>query len=192
MPNWMIEIFSSQPFLNGFWIFLGIISGALIQYFLSGLERRRHAKNAFQVMKVEISYNISEANRFLEHLNWIRDRLGAQQIEESEILMDMSKFDYSAVNPLVSSGYFHILLGPEIFKKYVEFYYFFRIENGNFLTSYIRTEHRRGKSLDALSSIESRAKSLMDEFEKIRDARLHLGIFETKIVARESNRGGKA
>ena len=127
VKGFLQSLAATPAFSNAFWVFVGIVSGALIQHFLGYLQSRRQAKNAFKVMQIEIEYNLSEVDRFLEHLNWLKSRIQAGQIAEDELFLPMQKFDYSSIAPLANSGYFHILLGPENVRKYLEFNHFFRI-----------------------------------------------------------------
>ena len=45
---------------EAFWVVIGILAGALIQFFLQKLEKRSGAKAAFQVLKTEIDLNLKE------------------------------------------------------------------------------------------------------------------------------------
>jgi hypothetical protein len=112
----------SQFFFNAVWLFLGIVAGAIVQHLMNALAYRRQARIALQVMQIEISYNISEVERFKKHLDWLRNRITASQIDEHDFFLPMQKFDYSSVGPLTNSGYFHVLLGPELVRNYLEFY----------------------------------------------------------------------
>ena len=125
-------------------------------------------------MQIEIEYNLGEVRALLDHIEWMRSRISAGQILEQELSVPMARFDYSSIAPLANSGYFHILLGPDRVKKYLEFNNFFRVENGANLTSMLRTEHGAGNSLNFLDTVKGRALELAKGLEQISNSRLTL------------------
>ncbi|MCB1370122.1 MAG: hypothetical protein H6896_12190 [Rhodovulum sp.] len=147
-------------FWNAFWVFIGIVAGALIQYLFSMLNVRAARKTAAQVLTTEIQMNLSEASRFRERLEYLKDRIAAHQIKSEDIYVSMAEFDYSALNPLVASGYFHSALGPEKAKAYLEFLRFFNNGSCDVVNSMLRTEHDRGKSIEYLNWLKNKSKEL--------------------------------
>ncbi len=92
---------------EAFWVFVGIVAGALIQFLLQKLEKRSGAKNAFQVLKTEIDLNLDEVGRFKERIGGLKELIASQQIKPDDIRVFMGSFDYSAMGPLTNQGYFH-------------------------------------------------------------------------------------
>jgi len=163
---------SWEPFWAGFGIFTGIVAGAIIQHLLNALSLRRQARNALQVMQTEIAYNQSEVAELRNRIQWLKQRISASQISEDDLFLPMQKFDYSSIGPLTNAGYFHVLLGPEKVRAYLEFYHFFRIENGQQLTIMLKAEHQQGNSLAFLEWVEERAEKLVNALDPIRGAKL--------------------
>ncbi|TDK41007.1 hypothetical protein [Antarcticimicrobium luteum] len=178
------QVLNSPAFQNGFWVFVGIVAGAFIQYFLGYLQGRKQAKNALKVMQIEIEYNLGEVKALLDHIEWMRSRISAGQILVGDLFFPMEKFDYSSIAPLANSGYFHILLGPERVKKYLEFNNFFRVENGSSLTSMLRTEHGAENSLNFLDNVKVRALELAKGLDQIANSRLTF--VRLKLVPKKS------
>jgi hypothetical protein len=159
-------------FANAFWLFLGIVAGAFVQHFLNFLTTRRQASNALRVMQVEITYNLDEVDAFLRHVEWLKGRIAAGQIEEDKIFLPMHKFDYSTIGPLSNSGHFHMLLGADNLRKYLEFLYFFQSENASFLTQRLRLEHGVNNSMAYLDWIAEEAQSHYSKMRPLKDAKL--------------------
>lgn len=170
--NAILAFLTASGFWSGFGIFWGIVAGAFIQHFLNHLSQRRHAKNALQMMQIEIAYNRSEVERFREYISWLKQRIASHQLNEDDLFLPMQKFDYSSIGPLTNAGYFHVFLGPERVRAYLEFYHFFRIENGIQLTNMLRQQHEQGSSMAFLEWIEKRAGELVNSLEPIENAKL--------------------
>lgn len=162
--DWAL-IFSG--FWSAFWLFFGIVVGALIQYGLGRAAARDARRLALQVLKVEIQMNLLEAERFRERILYLRERISADQIETEDIFVTTSGFDYSALPPLVNSGFFHSSLGADSVRRYLEFQRFFNNGYATTINSVLRTEHERGKSLDYLDWLETRASYLKAEMAAI-------------------------
>jgi hypothetical protein len=173
-------VVGSPAFLNGFGVFVGILAGVIIQQLVNGLTLRRQARTALQVMQTEISYNRSEVLELIKRIDWLKQRIASNQLSETDLFLPMQKFDYSSIGPLTNAGYFHVLLGPERVRKYLEFYHFFRIENGVELTTMLKAEHTDGRSMAFLEWVESRAKELVDGLEPIE--RSSLAKFQMKLL----------
>ncbi|WP_370304267.1 hypothetical protein [Pseudooceanicola sp.] len=167
-----LNLFESEAFANSFWLFLGILSGALIQHTLSILSSRRQARTALRVMQIELEYNLGEVSDFLSRVKWLKERISSGQIKEYDLFIDMQKFDYSSIAPLANSGYFHILLGPRLIKRYLEFSHFFRVGNAENLTKMLKIEHGSGRSMAFLDWVEERAAELSNGVEPITRSRL--------------------
>lgn len=147
-------------FWNAFWLFLGIVAGAMVQYALSRLQQRDARITAGQVLKTEIDINLKEAERFRARLRQIKGRIGAGQMEPRNLFVSMQGFDYSALNPLVSSGFFHSSLGPERAEAYLEFLRFFNNNNANIITDILREEHYKNTSVQYIQWLEDKSLEL--------------------------------
>lgn len=111
--------------------------------------------------------NCAVVDSFLDRIVYLKDRVGASQIEQGDLLVSMQAFDYSALNPLVNSGQFHSMLSAEDVRAYLEFVRFFSNGNAEIVNSQLRTEHDRGKSIDYLDLLARRAKLLKKSMEAI-------------------------
>lgn len=169
------SIFASSEFVTAFWIFVGIVAGALVQHFLNRLTQIRQSKNAFAVLKTEVDLNLDELGRFRDLLASLREGISAQQVSEDNIFITMQGFDYSAVAPLVNQGYFHFMLGPESAKKYFEFMRFFNNNHAQALTNLLKQEHLKGSSLNCIQWIDRKAEELGIELGNLQSAKLKRG-----------------
>ena len=163
------QIVSSNGFANAFWIFVGIVTGAFIQFLFQVLISRQQRKNALTVLKVEIEMNLGEVESFRSHLAYLRERIAAQQITEENIFISMKAFDYSAVGPLGSSGHFHYQLGSKGIRSYLNFLRFFSNDNAEILNSMLKTEHAAGRSLDLIQRLDAHAETLANEYAALKD-----------------------
>lgn len=154
------QIGASNGFANAFWIFLGIVCGVLIQFFFNWLTARQQRRNAVEVLKVEIEMNLVELDLFLQKLNFLRERIAANQIEPNEVFVSMQGFDFSAMSPLIATGHFHHYLGSSGSRAYFEFARFFSDANAVNLNSMLKTDHASGKSLALLKLLEERSAEL--------------------------------
>jgi hypothetical protein len=160
-------ILAGNAFANAFWVFVGVVVGALIQYLLGWLTVRSQKKNAMKALLTEVSMNRSEVAEFKKRLGYLRERIAANQISEIDLFVSMQGFDYSIVNPLVSSGHFHVLLGHKDVKNYFEFMKFFNNSSAELINSMLRTEHEKAKSLDYLTLLEEKASALLDKLHEV-------------------------
>lgn len=168
------NFFNSSEFLSAWWVFVGVVAGALIQHALNKLTARSSAKNALSVMKVEAETNLEEVQIFLGHLSRFKEKIGAGQTSQDDFYFPMANFDFSALAPLVNNGYFHAMLGPKLSRHYLDFVRSFSNQNGVQLAEPLRREHEEGKSLDFLHHLEGRAKNLASDYRQLLDAKLPL------------------
>ncbi|MEM6386943.1 MAG: hypothetical protein AAF718_11995 [Pseudomonadota bacterium] len=134
-------------FWSAFWLFLGVVAGAGIQHWLTQVQFQKHQKNARLVLETEIELNLIEAETIAGRIRFLKERVGAGQIEDADLFLNMQGFHYSAIGPLVNSGHFHSMLGSGGVKKYVEFMRFFNNNNANWLSSALVAEHEKGLSM---------------------------------------------
>ncbi|MGZ2256943.1 hypothetical protein [Roseobacter sp. A03A-229] len=159
----MIQI----AFWNGFWVFIGVVAGAGIQYRLMQRTVAKQREMAFKVLRTEAEMNCAEVDNFLSQITYLKDRVGAGQIEIENLFVSMQAFDYSALNPLVNSGHFHSMLSAGDVRSYLEFARFFSNGNAQVVNSQLRTEHDRGKSIDYLDSLARKAMLLKQSMEAV-------------------------
>lgn len=141
-------------------MFLGVLAGALIQYWLSQIQFRKHQANARLVLETEIDLNLIEANAIKARISFLKERVASGQIEQEELFFNMQAFDYSAIGPLVNSGHFHAMLGSEGVKKYLEFMRYFNNDNANNLNSMLHSEYEKNKSMAFLDWMLQRCDEL--------------------------------
>jgi len=165
--NGYAAILAGNAFANAFWVFVGVVAGALIQYLLGWLTLHSQKKNAMKALLTEISMNREEVKEFEKRIRYLRERISASQISDADLFISMQGFDYSIVNPLVESGHFHVLLGHKDVKNYFEFMKFFNNNNAQLINSMLRTEHEKSKSLDYLIWLEDKAKTLLGKLQEV-------------------------
>ena len=172
MSAFFQSLLTTAAFQNGFWLFVGVVSGAFVQYVLGAITARKQAKTALSVMKIELEHNLGKVDDFVEHVRGLKQRVSAGQIPVDDVYFPLFRFDCSSVGPLSQTGYFHIFLGPKLLHSYLEFIRFFRDDNGRFLKQKFVSEHDAGRSLDFLDWVERRALGLKDDVSVLTHAKL--------------------
>ncbi|MDD9728502.1 hypothetical protein PVW46_01135 [Mameliella sp. AT18] len=166
-----LGIFSQPGFQNAFWLFLGVVAGALIQHFLGFLSKHSQAENALKVLQSEITYNLREAQKFESELGQSTQRLSKGEISAVDVFFRMSGFDYSALSPLNSTGYLHILLGPDLMPSLLRFQGFFNDTHGQRLKELFHNEFNRGNGVKFLQDVEKHSRQLIEDIEKIQSSK---------------------
>ncbi|WP_149779284.1 hypothetical protein [Roseovarius litoreus] len=159
----MKEFLTSNPF----WLFLGIVSGALIQYFLGWLERHRQARTALKVLQIEVRRNLELADLYIQHIVEQCQLVSAQEREANEVYFPTQSFDYSAMGPLNNSGYLHILLGPQVLSDLLRFNSHFNNRNADLLHDYLVQSARHGSATTFLQDEIKRAKDYRKSLVKL-------------------------
>ena len=160
-------ILAGNAFANAFWVFVGVVAGALVQYLLNWLTQRSQRKNAMKALHTEISLNLKQVEVFRGRIAYLRERISAHQIADDDLFVTMQGFDYSIVNPLVQAGYFHVMLGHTKVEQYFEFMRFLNNQNADFVNSMLRTEHGKAKSLDYLTWLEGKTNTLVSGLNNV-------------------------
>ncbi len=137
----------SQFVINAVWLFLGIVAGSLIQYFLNWLTFRKHRANAKRIFAVETAINRTELNKLKREIQRKKERFTAGQILDHDYFLDMSGFNYRIVDPLINTGHFHEILGPEGVARYMKYANELNVGHANNLINMLRTEDEAGRSL---------------------------------------------
>ena len=150
-----------------FWVFIGVVAGAFIQYGLGKLETFSRKKNAIQALQTEIELNLTEYENFKKQISLLRDKVSAAQVNPDDLFINMQGFDYSIVQPLNFSGHFHTMLGSEKVRQYFDFMRYFNINNASFLTEFLRSQHEKGKSIELLNLISDQAEIKSAALKKI-------------------------
>lgn len=117
MPNWIPQIFASQAF----WVFVGVVAGALIQFILHNLILLQQRKNAKKLFRIEIEINEGELDRLSQDIDRKMNRFASHQKDEVDYTFDMSSFNYRMLDPLINTGHFHALLGRDGVSEYFRF-----------------------------------------------------------------------
>lgn len=146
----MIDVAFGEAFSNAFWVFVGVVAGALIQHFLGWIQLRKQRSNAKRLFKVETTINRNALDALAEALKRKKERFVAGQQGEADYYIDMSAFNYRIVDPLINAGHFHDLLGPEGVQRYFRYAGELNTGNAQSLISLLRQEADAGKSLAML------------------------------------------
>ena len=80
----------------------------------------------------------------------------------------MLGFDYSALNPLVTSGHFHKMLGSDGAKMYMSGTRFFNNETAARLSQMLQSEYARQDFLRFMAWLEERIAEEEGNFEDVR------------------------
>lgn len=152
-------------FMSGFWVFVGIVAGVVVQIGANLWMARRQKANAKDVLRCELEMNLAEIEKLRERLGKLKQRVTSNQLEGTEFI-DMLAFDYSALQPLVQAGYFHKLLGSEGVKDYFTAMKFFNNETAQFLTQRLWAEHDQNKSVVYIQWLEEQIKRHETELKR--------------------------
>jgi len=147
------EVTLFAAFSNGFWVFIGIVAGALIQYSLNWIGQQNQRKNAKRVFRVETAINRDALDALSETLRRKKERFIAGQKTDQDFFIDMSAFNYRIVDPLINAGYFHDLLGSIGVQRYFRYAGELNTGNAQNLMSLLRQEDEAGRSLSLLDWI---------------------------------------
>lgn len=165
----------SSMFWNALWLFLGVVAGALVQFVLGWITQRRQRAAARKLLRVETAINRSELERLAEFLKRKKERFVAGQIEEGDFFMDMSGFNYRIMDPLINTGYFHEMLGPDGVARYFRFANELNVRNAVNIAEMLKLEAGQNRSLKLLDW-------LLDT--KLPEWQSHLDVVEGKIGGR--------
>lgn len=144
------ELPTVDAFWNGFWVFVGIVAGAIIQYFLGRLTQWDQRRNAGMIFKSEIAINRAELEMLKRNVQRKKERFSGNQITEFDFLFDLADFNYQIVGPLISAGWFHKMLGPEGVKHYFRFMNSLNIQAALRYHDLLAEAHQRNESLEWL------------------------------------------
>lgn len=171
----MVDFLSSNPF----WLFLGIVAGALIQHVLGIFDRHRQARAALKVLQVEVKRNLEEASRYIAEIDRQLTLFSSGELDVDNIFFPMSAFDYSALGPLNNSGYLHLLLGSQALSDVLRFNGHFNNETGKMLHSVLQQRKSTSSAASFLQEEKGRAVDYRDKLETIMNARKE--IFRLKL-----------
>lgn len=143
-------ILSGSAFANAFWVFVGIVSGAVIQHLLAMVTIRKQKSNAKRLFRVETAINRSALDSLSNLVVKKKERFVASQQTDQDFFIDMSSFNYRIVDPMINAGYFHEFLGPEGVARYFRYANELNINNAQNLAAILRQEADAGRSLGFL------------------------------------------
>ncbi len=116
-----MDILDTLVFQNAFWVFIGIVSGSVIQFlfhYIVVISQRRNAKKLF---RVEIEINSDVLSALETDLIKKREFFVSRQQTEQDYYFNLDNFNYTMVSPLINSGHFHAIVGSAGVKKYFQF-----------------------------------------------------------------------
>ncbi len=143
--------FDTLVFQNAFWVFVGIVCGALIQFlfhYIISLSQRRNAKRLF---RIEIEIN-SDVLAVLEaDLTRKRELFVSKQQTDQDYYINLNDFNYTMVNPLINSGYFHAIAGSDGVRRYFKFMNDLNSKNALVLQQMLRAQDEENASIRMLN-----------------------------------------
>ena len=140
----------SEMFFNSLWLFLGVVAGAAIQFTLNWIVLRQQRSTAKRLFRVETAINREELRKLSKDLKRKKERFVARQVSDGDFFIDMSGFNYRIIDPLVNTGHFHSLLGPDGVAQYFRFANELNIERASWMMDALRAQHEAGQSLGFL------------------------------------------
>lgn len=164
---WLSDFFSSNPF----WLFLGVVAGALIQTILHWLERHGQASAALKVLQIEIRYNLEKAENYIREIERQKELVVSRELLAANVFFPMAEFDYSAMGPINNTGFLHILLGADSLGRVLRFSGHFNNRSGELLYAALKQSEAAGKSVKFLRDEIERAKELRRQLTPISKAK---------------------
>ena len=140
-------------FWNAFWVFIGIVAGAIIQFGFHSLIKRSQKGNAKKLLLVEIEINRKELGNLKAELTRKKDLFASIQFQEGDFGFNFASFNYRMMDPLINSGYFHIILDADGVKKYFQFVNDLNVNNSKTFEIMLREHHGDGSSVKFLNWI---------------------------------------
>ena len=144
------NLLSSPAFQNAFWVFVGIVAGSLIQFLFHYLVLRSQKANARRLLGAEVSLNRVELEAFEKQVERKKGKFSSGQADDFDFLFDMSGFNYRMVDPLINSGHFHDILGPEGVKMYFRFMNDLNVNAAGHLNTILTEKHHDNSSISFL------------------------------------------
>ncbi len=89
---------------QGFWIFIGIIVGIIVNFVTQKLINLRNERNILKNFKFEIKFNIKKINKYLEYLNEFKDLINGDSLEKFAKYFDLTKTVMSTTNYMLYNG----------------------------------------------------------------------------------------
>lgn len=174
-----------NEFLAGFWVFIGIVAGAIIQYILNKISQREARKIALKILKTEIIINLEACKSLRQRLSYIRERVGARQISETDLFITMQDFDYSSIGVLASNGLLHTILGPELTQKYFSISRQYNNNSAIICSDMLRNEHAKEKSLDYIKWLTDKLDKDEEFLVSLKEARIVGGVATVALPLRK-------
>ena len=165
--RWLSDFLLSNPF----WLFLGVVAGALIQTILHWLQRHRHASLALKVLQIEICYNLEKADKYILEMERQKELIVSKELPTDKVFFPMTEFNYSAMGPINNTGFLHILLGADRLGSVLGFNGHFNNQSGELLYAALKQSEAAGKSVQFLHDEIARAKELRRQLAPISNAK---------------------
>ncbi|MEI4263652.1 hypothetical protein [Roseovarius sp. D0-M9] len=117
----MSDFLTSTAFQQSFWLFLGVVAGALIQFLFHYIISRSQRGKAKKLFLVEIEINAEVLKTLEAEILRKKSRFVSGQQNEYDFNFDFSDFNYRMVDPLINTGHFHQIVGAVGVKSYFTF-----------------------------------------------------------------------
>ncbi|WP_300013178.1 hypothetical protein [uncultured Roseobacter sp.] len=164
----------NTAFVNAFWVFVGIVAGALIQWVLNYLTFRSSFRRARRVFYSEVLINWRELRSLEIRLKQLRKAIEDGTARAELVSVDMSRFAYRTIDLLINSGNFHQIFSPETMSKVFEFSSVFNQNYGNYSTGRIRDNLASEEGLAAVSHLSLILDALENSKQYLEDVSVEL------------------
>jgi hypothetical protein len=104
----------------GFWIFVGIVAGAMVQYFLGWVNVRLNYKKSLRNLKFELQFNISQIIEFQATATTMRNKINAEVLNQFFGYFPYSNLIWVTGTNMLSWGTLYDALNHEEIKKLVK------------------------------------------------------------------------
>jgi len=151
-----LTVGSPMGWITGPGVFSGLVAGVIVQACANALMLGWQRNNAKEVLRCGLEMNLHEVRLLKDRIESLKQRISANQADPPDLWITMLDFDYSALNPLVTSGHFHKMPGSDGVKRYLSGSRFFNNENAARLSQMLQGKHARQGSLQFMEWLEGR------------------------------------
>lgn len=136
--------------VTGLGVFIGLVAGVIVQLVANQFTLRTQRKNAVSVFVTEAQLNLGAVENLLQQMQNMRERISANQANQTQLWISFEEFDFSATGPLNQTGHLHTMLGADGLKDHLKVLRFFNNQKAAQFSQMLQDEHKAGTSLSFL------------------------------------------
>ncbi|MFD0858885.1 hypothetical protein [Roseovarius aquimarinus] len=138
---------------SAFWVFVGVVAGAIIQFFFHYIISLSQRANAKRLFRVELEINSELLAGVEADLLRKKSLFVSGQQNETDFIFNFFDFNYRMVDPLINTGHFHAIVGADGVKAYFQFMNDLNSGNAISLEKILRRQHDENTSVRFLDHL---------------------------------------